>query len=104
VDAEADSRGRLPIACTLGPSAGVERVRDWQRVLQEAGAGAKLDPGLLTLRFRDSRGIGAELASLVEAERVCCAFLDWDVVQGDGEWRVEITGRDEDLRTLSFGG
>jgi hypothetical protein len=100
--ADADGRRQLPVACTLGQEDGAQRVRDWRRVLQDAGAGTQREPGRFTIRFHDRAGIEDELTRLADAERDCCAFLGWNVVQHEGEWRVEITGRDEDLRTLSF--
>jgi len=56
--------------------------------------------GLATLTFRDAPGVGDELQKLVAAERECCAFLRWNVVKTATEWRVEISGSDEELRSL----
>ena len=92
----------LPIACTLGAEDSAQRVTDWRRVLAEAGLGNERNPGQLVLRFADGPRVGAELARLVDAERQCCAFLGWSLTNGNGEWRVLITGADDELRTLSF--
>ena len=100
--ADADGRGLLPIACTLGPTDGAKRVQEWKKVLGDAACGREIEPGRLTLRFRDRPDVREELTRLVLAERDCCAFLGWDLVEAAGEWRVEITGREEDLRSLSL--
>ena len=71
-------------------------------MLGDSAVGRDLAPGRLTLRFRDGPGVGDELTRLVAAERDCCAFLGWRVVHSEDEWRVEITGTDEELQTLSF--
>jgi hypothetical protein len=56
----------------------------------------------VTLRFRDAPSAGADLARLVAAERNCCSFLGWDLVRGKGEWRLEVSGTDEELQALSI--
>lgn len=96
----ADERNLLPVACTLGPADGAERLQEWRRITSAAGVGRELSPGKLTLRFRDLPTVQAELNRLVDAERHCCQFLGWDLRPAASEWHVEITGSDEDLRTL----
>jgi hypothetical protein len=103
VDVDPGARASLPIACTLTPGEGVDRLDDWRRVGDRAGLGREAAPGRVTLRFRDAPGVEAELGRLVEAERECCAFLDWDVVPGENEWRVDIRGTDEALQSLPLG-
>jgi hypothetical protein len=95
-----ENRDLLPVACTLGPADGTQRLAEWRRVTADAGAGRSIATGLVTLKFRDAPGIGAELRRLVAAERDCCAFLGWNVVQTAAEWRVEISGSDEELSSL----
>jgi hypothetical protein len=90
----------LPIACTLGPGDGADRLDDWRRVASIAAIGRSVAPGKITLRFRNEPAVGVELERLVAAERTCCAFLGWKLTQVDQEWRVEITGADEDLGAL----
>ena len=95
-----ENRDQLPIACTLGPEDGQHRLTEWRRITAEAGVSRSVATGLVTLTFRDLPGIGDELQRLVAAERDCCAFLGWNVVKTVTEWRVEISGNDEELRTL----
>ena len=93
----------LPIACTLGPDDGAQRMDDWRRIVGIASAGSETRPGMLILRFRDEPTVAEELARLVAAERDCCGFLGWKLVQSREEWQVEITGDDDALQTLTLG-
>jgi hypothetical protein len=95
-----ENRDLLPVACTLGPADGARRLADWRRITEEAGVGHSVTPGMVTLRFRKAPGVGAELQRLVTAERDCCSFLGWNLVQIDYEWRVEISGSDDGLGSL----
>jgi hypothetical protein len=92
----------LPVACTLEGAEGGRRLAPWRGVAAVAGAGRQLVPGKLTLRFRDLPGIRSELERLVDAERHCCSFLGWQLVQAEVEWHVEVTGTDEELQALSL--
>lgn len=100
VQVDADGRALLPVACTLNPYDGAQRLSEWRRLASEAGLGTEMLPGQLRLRFANTPDVGVELARLVDAERECCAFLGWTLDSGDGEWRVTITGTDDDLRTV----
>jgi hypothetical protein len=95
-----ENRDQLPIACTLGPEDGTRRLTEWRRITANAGVGQSITTGLVTLTFRDAPGVGDELQRLVAAERDCCAFLGWNVVKTATEWRVEISGSDQELRWL----
>lgn len=97
-----DAAGRplLPIACTLGPDDGPQRLEQWRRLSTVAGAGRTQAPGRVVLRFRDEPGVADQLRQLVDAERQCCAFLDWQLTHVAGECRVEITGSGEELAAL----
>ena len=101
----ADSSGRqlLPVACTLEGAEGGRRLAEWRRVAATAGAGRQFAPGRLTLRFRDLPGVRSELERLVDAERDCCPYLGWRLVQAEAEWRVDVTGTDPELRALPLG-
>jgi hypothetical protein len=102
MDAEAGTGGLLPIACTLGPDEGAQRIGEWRRLGQAVGLGRAVDVGEVTLRFRDAPGVELELERLVAAERACCAFLSWHVSRTPSEWRVVISGESESLRALSI--
>jgi hypothetical protein len=99
-----DPSGRplLPVACTLGPVDGAQRLEEWRRLSATTGRGQELAGGKLTLRFRDLPGVREELDRLIAAERECCAFLGWEVAPSEGELQVHITGNPDELRTLAF--
>jgi hypothetical protein len=100
VTSDADGRRLLPLACTLGPNDGAARLDAWRGVSAAAGRGRTVAAGQVILRFREEPGVGDELRRLVEAERECCAFLGWQLTHAAGEWTVEITGSDEELKAL----
>jgi hypothetical protein len=88
------------LACTLGPVDGRERIEQWRSLYREFGLGRAHRGGLVTIQFRDAPPVAAELARLVEAERVCCAFLDWRLECAVDVWTLTITGDDGALRSL----
>lgn len=90
----------LPIACTLGPSEGAERLAEWRDLGTTAGLGRIRSTGHITLRFADIAGVDAALRRLVAAERDCCAFVDWELVRSDDEWQVTIYGTDDALDSI----
>jgi hypothetical protein len=94
---------QLPVACTLGPTDGAERLAEWRRIAALAGAGRQLGSGMLVLSFRELPGVGPELERLVTAERECCAFLGWELRRDGDAWQVLVTGPDEALHALSLG-
>src|SRR4051812_6975202 len=49
-----DPSGRplLPVACTLGPLDGAQRLEEWRRLSATTGLGKELAGGKLTLRFQ----------------------------------------------------
>jgi hypothetical protein len=75
-------------------------MEDWRGHRARAGIARETAPGRVSLRFRDAPGIHPALQKLVEAERGCCAFLDWQLVRDDKGWRVEISGSEEGVRSL----
>jgi hypothetical protein len=87
----------LPIACSLGAS-------DLQARLRELGAFGRAnlieraagDDGP-HLRFRRTPEAEARLRSIIEAERRCCPFLDFDLVEDDDALELRITAPDDGL-------
>jgi hypothetical protein len=93
-EAAAAQAPALPIACTLLPG-------------ELAAKGDALLPGLIArareqeeisdgvrLRFEAKDGVLAQIASVLEAEHRCCAFLRFrlQVEPGDGPITLEVTG------------
>jgi hypothetical protein len=78
-------RGELPLACTLGPADGAERLRRWQRLAAVGAPVARLAGHRLEVRYQPRPGVLAELQSLARAEAGCCAFAEWAVTERDGQ-------------------
>ena len=80
----------LPIACTLAPAAMHDRA-EWLRRLGARGliAGELREDGL-ALRF--DAGAEREVRRWIDAERRCCAFLNFELESNRGEVRVHVGG------------
>ena len=76
----------LPLACSLDSANGRARMERWQALAARASPSASRQGPLLEVRFPALPGVLRELEVLAAEERVCCSFVDWEVVgQVDGE-------------------
>lgn len=84
----------MPIACSLTPNALAMRRAGLLPGLAARAAGVDELPDGLRLRFAPADGILAEIARVVEAERECCRFLQFDlrVEQDGGPIALSLTG------------
>lgn len=80
----AADRSELPIACTLGPGDGAERLRRWRVLVADASPSVSRDGPLLEVRFRPDAGVLNELVALTVAEQECCSFVTWTATCDDG--------------------
>lgn len=76
--------GELPIACTLDPSDGAERIGRWRVLVDAASPIAWRDGRMLEVRFEPGEGVLDELASLAAVEQECCSFVTWTVTEDLG--------------------
>jgi hypothetical protein len=97
-----EPRMTLPIACTLGRTAGAERMRRWQSLLATHRTNSRRDATTIEVRFRFDDEANRELHDLVAAERECCAFVEWALVTQGNELVLTVRGDDETLATFSF--
>jgi len=81
---EPADRSELPLACTLRPEEGAERLRRWQQLAAAAAPAARLAGHQLVVRYQPGPGVLEELRSLARAEAGCCAFAEWAVTERDG--------------------
>jgi hypothetical protein len=84
----------LPIACTLTPDAlRARREGLLSELVRQAQSIERLSEGL-RLRFASSTETLATLARAVEAERLCCRFLQFRITvePDEGPIRLELTG------------
>lgn len=102
MDASRTELPLLPVACTLGAGDGAAQLARWRQL--NAGSLTRRDrrDEELLLVYRADEPTRAELQSLVSVERTCCAFLDWQVDERDGELRLRISGAPADLDTLDL--
>ncbi len=85
----------LPIACTLSAADLTERRTVLAALQVHCLEAAALDDGRgLVLRFAPAPGILATLARVVDLERQCCRFLDFEltVAADGGPIRLALTG------------
>ena len=69
----------LPVACTLGPEDGAQRMQRWRELVERATPAIQRIGNQLEVQFQPLRGAHEELAALAVAEQQCCAFLTWTV-------------------------
>ena len=75
----------MPIACSLAPEAIAARKAGLLPGLAARAVAIEERPDGLRLRFAPADGLLGEIAAVIDAERRCCRFLQFDVtVQQDG--------------------
>jgi hypothetical protein len=79
VDTVGQSDTLLPIACTLVPGEGAERLRRWRALSERGRPIARLSGHLLEVRYAPEPDVRSELRELAAAERECCSFVTWTV-------------------------
>jgi hypothetical protein len=81
-----------PIACTLTASDLKDREGAWRKLMGSGLVERDMVPG--GIRLRPAPGAAAALIELIDLERECCAWIDFDVsdgsvvtltAEGDGE-------------------
>jgi hypothetical protein len=71
----------LPVACTLVPGEGAERLHRWQALAARGRPVAQLSGHVLEVRYSLEPDVQSELQELAAAERQCCSFVTWTVSQ-----------------------
>lgn len=66
-------------ACTLGADDGQDRRRRWRALTEAAAPTARRTGPVVEVTY--PLDAGEELDSLVNAERQCCQFVDWDIIR-----------------------
>ena len=90
-----DSADRsVPVACTLGPIDGRERMRRWAALGAVDRPTASRDGALLIVSYDAAEGVATELATLAAAEQECCSFLDWSVTEAGGRAILRVRAND----------
>lgn len=96
-----------PIACDLGTLSAEERARRELRVreLRSRVAGVRKVDGGYEFEFDDSEAIAERLDDLVELERRCCGFIDFEIQRGENGLLLRVSGPDgaREFLTRTFG-
>jgi hypothetical protein len=69
-----------PIACTLSASDLKDREGAWKKLLGSGLVQREIVPG--GLRLSAAPGAAAALIELIDLERECCAWIDFEVTEG----------------------
>jgi hypothetical protein len=87
----------LPIACTLSASELKDREGAWRKLLGSGLVDRELVPG--GIRLSAAPGAVAALIDLIDLERECCAWINFEVTAGsvatltaDGEGAAVLAG------------
>lgn len=70
-----------PIACLLTAAQLGERGRAWSELTSRWGRGRSHLPGAVVLTFAREADAIARLQQLVDLERECCAWIDFEIVE-----------------------
>ena len=92
--------GALPVACTLDAADGGRRLEEWRRLDADYALERELRNGRLVVRYAPHPDAVQRLSDLVDAERRCCAFVEWSVDRSNGGLRLVVLGDDFALATL----
>lgn len=92
------SDGRL--ACNLTESEWRRRGADWSAVVSEGLLARTAIPGGVRLTFRPDPAVAHELLELVAAERSCCGWASWALLNTAESSVLEVTAPAGGARTV----
>ena len=78
------------MACSLSAGDAGARKADWERLLASVAVTRTPVAGGTRIALAPLDGARAELQRLLEAERECCPFLDFELEEGEGTLVVTI--------------
>lgn len=90
----------VPIACTLGPADGRDRITRWHALHELAAPAVTRDAHRLELRCAAAPGVYEELVALAAAEQDCCGFLSWAASLDGATPVLAVTAPDDDPAAL----
>jgi hypothetical protein len=91
-DSVTDSSFEVPQACTLSGGDARARVVEWRRLLRRAAVTRTPVAGGTRIALAPLDGVRTQLERLIEAERECCPFLDFELEETDGLLAVTVPG------------
>ncbi len=90
----------LPIACTLDAGASDDRLARWKALSERVRPTMRREADQIVVAYPASPAVRAELEALVAAERRCCTFADWQVLQDDDLVLLQITATPDGLDAI----
>ena len=88
-----------PIVCdmTPAPDTGPERMREYQRLFNQALIGRERTAEGIRFRLRADDGVEAWVRGLAAREKACCPFFDYRITTDGDEVRWDATVIDDDI-------
>jgi hypothetical protein len=77
-----------PVACTLDTGEQETRLHQWRELTREGLISGSRDGQVMTTVWQRRGDVPERLTALIEAERLCCAFLSFEVEEFDEVVRV----------------
>jgi hypothetical protein len=75
--------------CSLSANARSDRGGSWRSLIAQA-LHRRVEPGRVLSTYPNGPEIARSLAQLVEAEKDCCPFLEFDIRESDSTIEVEL--------------
>jgi hypothetical protein len=85
-----------PIACTLSADDLKDRGKAWKKLMSSGLVGRELVPG--GIRLSAGPGAAAALIQLIDLERECCGWINFEVADGSA---VTLTADEEGAAVLA---
>jgi hypothetical protein len=67
------------LACSLDPDNRARQGGEWRALRRDALIDAREEAGVVTSTWKRGEGVAGRLEALVEAERICCSFLGFEL-------------------------
>ena len=83
--------GGEPSACTLASTDQDARIEEWRQLRRDALLEETREGNVSTTLWEPSAGVRERLGDLIEAERRCCSFFDFDLEQEESVIRLKTT-------------
>ncbi len=94
----------VPIACSLAGNEARLRWGEWN-ALMSVRLGAERSAQSLTVRFAAAGADWERLVALVDSERVCCGFVEWELEDLGDQISLSVRGDEDGVTAMaeSFG-
>jgi hypothetical protein len=80
------------LACSLSPDEQAERGRELHELARRALAARDREQSAVMLTYRAAPEVEGALRDLIRREAECCPFLDFEMVPGERELSLRVSG------------